>query len=459
MTPDTLEASRSGGENGSTRGAMLDKLRPGPGTSPEEVSLNQRARIEGAMVELVGEGGYSEVSVRGLVDWAGVSSRDFYRHFDSVEECFVSTYESVMECSLGHASTSPVAGGKWQEGLRVGLGRMVQNFADNPTAAQLALVESYVAGPSVLEQRRPAMQDFEQLLVNTFANAPNQSAIPFRIVEGISAGIMRVVRTKLLAGRIAELPAVANELTDWSLSFGDAKEVIWGAAERGPINGGQFRSEEEHRDRKGREAVGDVRGRILIAVAKLSTRDGYGTLTVPGIRREAGVSRRNFDANFADVDACFLEAVETLTVTAASHAEGEARYTSNWDRGVYQTSVGFCAAVARSPILAQLSFIEVFAPGRSGLDCREQLITRFANRMRETAPPNQQPSELAAEASMAAAWRMIQTGIAVDGRRQLAQIAPAAAYVLLVPAVGARSAARAVSAEYAEPGGSRAKSA
>ncbi len=104
---------------------------------------------------------------------------------------------------------------------------MVQDFSDNPTAAQFALVESYTAGPSVLEQRRPAMQDFEQFLVNTFANAPGQSVIPFRIVEGISAGIMRVMRTKLLAGRIAELPAVVDELTDWSLSFGDAKEVTW----------------------------------------------------------------------------------------------------------------------------------------------------------------------------------------------------------------------------------------
>lgn len=459
MTPATLEASRSGGDNGSTRGAMFRKLQSGPGTSPEEVCVNQRARIEGALVELVGESGYSEVTVRGLVDCAGVSSRDFYRHFDSVEECFVSTYESVMECSLAHASTSPVAGKNWREGLRAGLRVMLQDFADNPTAAQFALVESYTAGPSVLEQRRPAIQDFEQLLVNTFANAPGQSAIPFRIVEGISAGIMRVARMRLLAGRIAELPAVADELTDWSLSFMDAKEVTWGAAEQEPTNSGQFRGEEERRDRKVRGAVGSVRGRILTAVAKLSTRDGFGTLTVPGIRREAGVSRRNFDANFADVDTCFLEAVDTLTVNAALHAEGEARYTKAWDRRVYQTSVGFCAMVARSPILAQLSFTEVFAPGRSGLDCREQLITRFANRVRETAPPNQQPSELAAEASMAAAWRMIQTGIAVDGRRQLAQIAPAVAYVLLAPGVGARSAARAVTAEHAESGGNRAESA
>jgi AcrR family transcriptional regulator len=459
MTPATLEASRFGGDNGSARGVMFHKLRPGPGSLPEDVSVSQRARIEGAMVELVGEIGYSEVGVRGLVIRAGVSSGAFYKHFDSLEECFISSYESVMECSLGHASTSPVAGKDWAAGLRIGLAAMIQDFSDNPTAAQFALVESYTAGPSILEQRRPAMQDFEEFLVNTFANAPGQSAIPFRIVEGISAGIMRVMRTKLLGGRIAELPAVADELTDWSLAFGDAKEVTWGALEQRAINSGQFRSEEERRDRNVRGATGSVRGRILTATAKLSARDGYATLTVPGIRREAGVSRRNFDAHFADVDACFFEAVETLTVAAASHAEGEARYTSSWARGVYQTSVGFCAAVARSPVLAQLAFIEVFAPGRGGLDCREQLITRFASRMRETAPSSQRSSELAAEASMAAAWRMIQTGIAVDGRRQLAQIAPAVAYVLLAPGVGARSAAQALSAEHAELVGSRAESA
>jgi AcrR family transcriptional regulator len=429
---------------------MFDKLSPGPGSSLEIVKTNQRARIEGAMVELVSNRGYAEVGVRGLVDWARISSRDFYRHYRSVEECFVFTYESVMKCSLEHAATVP-PGKRWDEDLRAGLGAMLQDFADNPKAAQLALVDSYSAGSSVVEQRRPAIQDFEQFLVNTFADSPGQSPIPFRIVEGISAGIMRVVRTKVLAGRISELSAVADELTDWSLSFGGAGEVTWRAARQAPINRGQLRAEEEQRYRKVHGGTGDVRKRILTAVGMLSTRDGYGTLTVPRIRQEAGVSRRNFDAQFASLDACFLEAVETLTLGAVAHAEGEARYASGWGRRIYRTCVGFCARVAQSPILAQLAFSEVFAPGRPGLECREHLIAGLANRMCETNPSKQPSSELAAEASVAAAWRMIHSVIAVDGRRQLAQIAPAVAYVLLVPGLGAVGAAQAVSAEDAEP--------
>lgn len=451
MTPTTLEASRSAGRGGSTRNPIFRKLKPGPGHSAEEVLANQRGRLQAAMVELVGEHGYPDVTVRGLARWAGVSTRTFYKHFANADECFASTYESLMGCALQHASASRAASEDWVGSLRAGLRSLTQDLADNPTAGKLALIESFAAGPALLEQRRPPIREFEQLLVETFADAPDQIAVPFRIVQGITAGVMRVARTRLLGGRGDALPEIADQLADWSLSFRDANEIAWAADQVTPATGARFEGPEERRSREGAllGTVGDARGRILAATAKLGARDGYGALTVPRIRAEAGVSRRDFDAHFADVDACFLEAIEVLTVAAVTEAEGEARKASGWERGVCRASAALCTAVARNPVLAQLGFIEVLEPGREGLYCRERLIGRCADRLRKTAPARQRPSELAAEASMAAAWRIVHAEIAAGRRRGLEQIAPVVAYVLLAPVTGARRAAQAISDEQA----------
>jgi AcrR family transcriptional regulator len=431
------------------RNPIFGKLKPGPGRSREEVLASQRRRLQGALVALVGEHGYSGVTVRGLSRWAGVSTRTFYRHFANAEECFAATYESLMGCALAHTSASWVAGENWEGNLRAALRALMQDLGDNPTAAKLVLVESFAAGPILLERRRATIREFEQLLADSFSEAPDRIAVSSRVIEGIAAGVMRVTRTRLLAGRGVELPGIVDELADWVLSFRHANKIT--ADQVAPVNGEQSQDRGEHRSNAS-PLFGDARGRILAATAKLAARDGYVALTVPRIRTEAGTSRRSFDAHFADVESCFLEAIEVLATGAIEEAEREARSdASGWMQGVCQASAALCAALARDPVLAQLGFIEVFAPGREGLYCRERLIGRCAERLRKTAPARQRPSELVAEASMAAAWRIVHAEIAAGRGRGLAQMAPLIAYVLLAPATGARRAAETIGAEQAAP--------
>jgi AcrR family transcriptional regulator len=434
VTPTALEAPRSRDSGG----PLFRKLKPGPGHSAAEVLADQRVRLEGAMVELAGERGYPAVTVRGLSRWAGVSTRTFYKHFANVEVCFASTYESLMRCALGHATAGKTAGGSWEESLRAGLRSVMQDLGDNPAGGQLALIESFAMGPPLLDQRRSPIRKFEQLLVDTFAGAPDRIAVPVSLVQGMVAGAARVARTRLLAGRSAELPGIVDELVDWLLALRETGSTAPVVYRQAPDVGGRPGGRAERSfGTPLLGAVGDERGRILVAVAKLGVRDGYGALTVPRIRAEAGVSRRSFDAHFADVDACFLEAVEVLTATAAARAEGKAKTAGGWERGVHRASAALCGEIARNPVLAHLGFIEVFAPGLEGLHCRERFVTRCADRLRKNAPAGRRPSPLAAEASIAAAWRIVHAEIAAGRRRKLAPVASLVADVLLAPTLGA----------------------
>jgi AcrR family transcriptional regulator len=435
-------------ESGKT--SSFRKLKPGPGRSPDEVVANQRARLRNAMVEMVAERGIGAVTVRGLSSTAGVSTRTFYAHFPNAEECFTATYESVMRKAFKRFTASGMTNADWEEAMRAGLGSLMQEIIDNPSAGRLALVDAFAAGPAMLREMSYASRDFEQFIVDTFNAAPERVEIPLPIVQGIAAGAERVIRARMLSGREAELPSVAGEIVDWALSMHDAAvTALPSMGQNVPLD--RRRAGARGKDRRSGSAnicaTGAERGRILAAVVRLSASDGYWNLTIPKIRREADISRRVFDAQFDGTDDCYLQGIEALTATATARAQRKAAGTGSWEQRVWRLTSAFCTEVARSPALARLGFIDVFAPGKEGLECRERMISRGAAVVRRMAPPDRPHSDVGTEASAAAGWRIIQAEIVAGRAKKLPQVAPLIAYVLLAPAVGARHATEAIGAE------------
>jgi AcrR family transcriptional regulator len=437
VTATKLEGNRLGRQGGSIRGPLFRQLKPGPGNSAEEVFADQRARLQGAMVELAVEGGNPKVAVRDLSRAAGVSTRAFYKHFENAEECFAFTCESLLRCALRRASASRRAGRGWEDGLCEGLRGLMQSVVEHAKGAHLVLVDSFAASPVVQERTRLAIGKLEQLLAEALDESPDRTAMPPRVVQGMVAGVMRVMRTSLLAGQEAELPEAVDELMAWMLALRDAYAtgeeagVPLADAERsGNLGeGGRFGAGI-------RNGVGDERERILAAVAKRAVSDGYQALTVPRIRAEAGVSRRSFDAQFASVEDCFLEAVEALVLTATGRAARRAAGAGSWEQGIHRAGGALCAEVARHPTLGQLGFVDILAPGRAGLHRRERLVGMAADRLRETAPPEHRHSELAAEASAAAAWQIMHAEVAAGRGREMPKVAPTVAQALAASVLG-----------------------
>jgi AcrR family transcriptional regulator len=86
----------------SSPAASYPKLRPGPpGSAQESVASNQRARLYGAMTEVVATRGYEASTVGELCALAGVSKRTLYERFPGgKQECFLATYDIVARAHL-----------------------------------------------------------------------------------------------------------------------------------------------------------------------------------------------------------------------------------------------------------------------------------------------------------------------------------------------------------------------
>jgi AcrR family transcriptional regulator len=419
--------------------ALFKKLQPGPGLPTEQVVANQRARLCGAMFELVAEHGFRHVTVRKLTALAGVSSRAFYDCFANTEECFGATYSRVVDDLLARVVKAPH---RREETIRARSRALLGALAEDPGAARLVLVESQFAGSAARRQWSGSVSAFEELVREGFAIEPDPVAPPPRVVKAVAGAAIWVARSRL-QDRSTDLGRVADEFTVWLSALRDRR------IERLPVSPRVGPPSDARRGSTRRERIVEDRGFLLTAAAKLGVAEGYGNLTVPRIRREAGVSRRSFDANFRDVADCFLEAVESRTTAAVKRAEADARRAGSWERAMVRVVVSLCGGVARDPGFARLAFLEILAPGPEGLAKSDQIIGYWAKRFLEAAPAENRPSPLIVELSVAGAWSMARCEV-LSGRGHCMREAIAEmSFVLLAPLIGGGASAAAIRAEFA----------
>jgi AcrR family transcriptional regulator len=414
-------------------------LKPGPGLSAKEVAAHQSGRLHEAMIELVAEHGYNSISVEMLTGRARVSKRDFYKLFAGKEECFLAAYDLIVGDSVRGIMAAAEGGEGWRERLRVGFLTFADQITSSPERARLALVEAFTAGAVAVERMQSTNQLFEALVAKSLGLADGSPRLPPLVIKGVVAGGSQLARARLLVGQSRRLALDGDELMEWALSFCDVNVVrLRGLGVAGvpplPATARPI-------------PLNDERALILAATARLASREGRATLTVPRIRAAAGVSRRSFDTHFEGVGHCFLATLDTLSNRTLAAAASSYLTADDWASGVHRMIAGLCWHLARDPTLTGLAFLEVFSPAPEAINWRCEMITKLATRFRRGAPPTRRPSEFAAEASIGAMWGVIQHFVATGRGAQLPLAAPALSYLALAPALGGAAALDLIAAE------------
>jgi AcrR family transcriptional regulator len=394
------------------------------------------------MVELTAEHGYDAVSVAALVRRAHVSKRDFYKHFSGKEECFLATYDIVVNHSLRGIHAAVEDEEDRRERLRLGYLTFAGQVADNPEAARLALVEASAVGAGAAERMLRTNRLFEALVAKSLAPADRSPRPPRLLVKGIVAGCGRVARARLLSGDPRQLMRDGDELMEWALSFcDDAAARLRGLGLDGapPLPAAVAKP-----------PPGDERAMILAATARLASKEGYATLTVPRVRAAAGVSGSSFYAHFDGVADCFQATLGALSGRTLATAEPFYLTAGDWASGIHRMVVRLCQHLAGDPTLANLAFREASSPGPEAVRWRSEMIARLAAMLRRGAPPAQRPTAFAAEASIGAMWGVIHHFVARGSAEQLPIAAPVLSYLALAPAIGGAAALEAMVAPSAK---------
>ncbi len=180
----------------------------------EHVVELQRARILGAMTELVRERGVPYVTVAHVVARSGVSRRTFYEQFEDREGCLLAAFEHGVE--LAAAAVLPgyraarAVGAAWEERIRAGLQALLGFLDAQPALGGLCVVDVLAGERRVLERRAQVVDVLIQAVHRGGASA---GARPRRIVaEGAVGAVLAVIHARLRTPNPRPLSPLLNEL-------------------------------------------------------------------------------------------------------------------------------------------------------------------------------------------------------------------------------------------------------
>ncbi len=409
---------------------------------PAAVARHQRARLEGAMVEAVARHGYAGTTLRELVALAGVSRSTFYAHFESKRECFLATFDEIIEQTGERVGRAYRGASGFREQLEAGLRTFMDLVVQEPDAATLVAVESLTLGAAGVEHRERGSQAFELLIRQSFDHSDSPNQVSEITIRAIVAGIRGVIYRRLRDGERERLPEHVDELIDWAIGYqapesAAVHRAIRAAGKPAADPGTKVATSwAEPPDSPISRATLTQRERILRAAARVVVEKGYEGLSIPAISGAAGVSNQTFYENFASKRDAFLASFEIIAQEALA-TTGDA-FATTGDRAE-AIGVGLRAMlehVSGSGLFSRLAFFELPTAGPVALDRADTMMRNYTAFLAPGVVPKELGGPLPPvilEAIGSGIWTLIQYEIAHDRADSLPELAPDLTRVALAP--------------------------
>lgn len=409
--------------------ARYQKLQPRwCGLSKVQVAADQRRRLYEAMVEIAATNGYRATTIKAVCGVAGVSRQTFYDLFGADKEaCFLGAYDFAVRRAAKRIKLAYRSEKDPERRVCRALEQFAFEAASEPQAARFALIETLGAGRAALARMDQGRKTFEEMIAASISNPAGGAMLSPTIAKGIVGGVERISRVYLLAGKIDQLSATADELSAWVSSY-----QPWACLTPNEAPEAVAR-------RQARPWGKDEGLRILRASATIAACDGYAGLSALRITRLAEVSEGTFAFLYPGenaIEACFLAALDLMGVEALVCAAKASRHARRWPEGMRGGIAALMDHVATHPTLGRVAFIEIFSVGPSAIERRSKLLQRFTDQLMKQIPDSQRPSELIAEAIVGAIWAVVHDYVVRGQVHRVHEVADDATYLALAPVIG-----------------------
>ncbi len=200
---------------------QMDRLPRGRhGLSPEFVARNQRERLISALILTLAEVGYQKTTVSTIGRRAAVSKSDFYKHFDSKDECFFAAYDFAVDriraTVLEACAASPAA--DWPAHVRAGVAALLALLAREPALATIVLAEGLRAGRGIYDRYQAAVEGFVPLLRDGAPDPPGAAPVPAATDEAIVGGIAALLGRRVVGGEAEDLTGLLGDVLEFALA-------------------------------------------------------------------------------------------------------------------------------------------------------------------------------------------------------------------------------------------------
>lgn len=429
------------------------------GLDADDVARDQRSRLQMAMVELVASRGYNAVRITDLTRLAGVSRPTFYSLFENKEECFLTAYDKIAR-STSKTIVKAYEAAAERERPGAALGAFLQIAAERPTEISLLVLGSLGAGEAARARRERTIVSLSRNIRRIRGASGGRDLGEEMLMNVVLGGLREVTANRLRSGRATELPRLADDLTEWAISYrakppSSLEPPRTAAERRKALSSIAPASQRERQSRlpSGRHDLSprfvalNQRERIVDAVAELAAKRGYENLSIPAIAGLAGVSHQTFYEHFEGKQDAFLSAMRVGVGTSVRRCEQA--YAANrqpWPIAFGLAMHAFLHGIAAEPDYASVGFVEVLAAGPDALDLRDESTRAFATFVEggfsSASAAGRRVPPIATEAISGGIWQVVHLEVAAGRARELPLLAPMLIYVALAPFVGSREATR-----------------
>lgn len=424
------------------------RLKPRAHADADRIAAHQQARLRGAIVRNSVSVGYPRVTVRQLVQTAGVSTKTLYRHFGGKDGLLLSAFEQVFgraAAQVAQAYRAPDGDPSWEASIGRGFRAYVALLLEHPAEARFALDEVLRAGPVAGDQVDACERTWARMLARGLDDAPGATPAPPLMARALVDGIWLASRTRLLDAGPRQAEHLGRDLATWFASHrlppeAQALRAAWPVAiATGSPQGG---------------ANPQPRQRMQRAAAAAVAAAGRSGLSQRAIVESAAVTPRQFEAEFGSARECFLSSVELLCAEAFGLARRTAAGAADWGGGTCRVVWALLARTDADPVFARCLFVELGELDEEMNGLRATVLAAFAQALVRSAPNGARISPLCAEASAGAVWALVARHLARGRAARVCDLAGQASYLVLAPILGAGPALAVIARESRRSDGS-----
>jgi len=182
-----------------------------------------------------GELGYRETSVRSILEHSGGHRAQFYRHFESKEDCFAQAYATWIERLCVSLLEGAVTAPGWEAGVREAIVRLFRFVTARPAIARALFVEVQIAGEPALARHEAVVERLAAVIDGARAEIDPAEAPPEATGVFVVGGIESSVCEALSAGDPDRLWDALPELMHFAVGSYFDRSTAEGAFERASI--------------------------------------------------------------------------------------------------------------------------------------------------------------------------------------------------------------------------------
>ena len=138
----------------------------------------------------------------------------FYALFGGKEECFLATYDAVVEEGKRELAKAIPPAAPWGEQMVAMLRALLALIEEDPFAARIALVEVQAAGLEALDHHERNLEAAAELLRGGRESSPFSAELPETLEFATVGGLTWFLQQRIAAGEISTATALLPEVLE-----------------------------------------------------------------------------------------------------------------------------------------------------------------------------------------------------------------------------------------------------